>query len=518
MAKARRRVTAVFFLAIPSMLLLQWFLFRDLKSSIESTVEEEVGDMHVEKVAEGGHTLVDDDELDVMMEAIQPHHPINRMQCGSWVEDYTRLHREILADGMAASPGQNQSHRYAIMVSRAEWENGLADRLASSLSVLLYAILTRRAFLYDWGEDELAAPLWSGLRSDFIDWRAPSGWDRDVRSTITLDYVAERNDEREFLSFFQNQDLVSLWEKYETVVFHTDHCHVQASFDNPHLKEALANLGLKRETAFACLFDFLYRPTREAIRTISPQLPSLLSDKYIKIGIQIRVGDWQLISKHRYWFHPQDYTFLFEHYFDCAKQIEIEVLSQYTDPRILMHQRFDHRFRTNPSRQKNSSTRNIKPLSGIAWYLLADVGSLRKKFNQKYEQQRSAVLRGWGRKLVVNTQAGSDLRHVIKDKSSSASSFYLAVGELWSFSLVDHHILTRKSGFGKVGAMLAIKEGGYQGTIFTINYPMQLWSFLGIGGPAFDNTKAVTAFQWTPNCRSKGASSLRDLCFDYTGC
>jgi hypothetical protein len=302
------------------------------------------------------------------------------------------------------------------------------------------------------------------------------------------------------------------------VVFHTDHCHVQASFNNPHLKETLASHGLKRETAFACLFDFLYRPTREAIRAISPQLPMLLSDKYIKIGVQIRVGDWQLISQHRYWFHPQNYVFLFEHFFDCAKQIEIEVLSRYTDPRIMMHQRLDYRMRNKALQLKNISKRSIKPLSGIVWYLLTDTRSLRQKFAQQYGRQGSAVIPGWVRKVVVNYQAATDLRHVIKDEQSSASSFYLAVGELWSFSLLDHHILTRKSGFGKVGAMLASKEGGYQGTIFTINYPMQLWSFLGMGGPAFDNTKAVTAFQWTPNCRSKAASSITTLCFDFTGC
>jgi hypothetical protein len=510
-------VTAVFFFIIPSMLLLQWVSFRDMENSMESSADEEGGSMHTHggNQAAGGEDgrrrEADEKELDVMKEAIQPHHPINRMQCGSWVEDYARLHREVLAAG----PGQG---RYAVMVSRKEWENGLADRLASSLSVLLYAILTRRVFLYDWGEGELAAPLWSGLRSDFIDWRAPSGWENQDQSTLTLDYVAERNDEREFLSFFQQQDLLSLWEDYPMVVFHTDHCHVQASFDNPHLKEALASLGLKRETAFACLFDFLYRPTREAIGAISPQLPMLLSDKYIKIGIQIRVGDWQLISQHRYWFHPQNYAFLFEHYFDCAKQIEIEVLSRYTDPRMMMHQRLGYRMRYEALQHKNISKRSIKPLSGIVWYLLADTGSLRQKFGQRYGRQGSAVIPGWGRKIVVNTQAVSDLRHVIKDEQSSISSFYLAVGELWSFSLVDHHILTRKSGFGKVGAMLASKEGGYQGTIFSINYPMQLWSFLGMGGPAFDNTKAVTAFQWTPNCRSKAASSIRALCFDYTGC
>lgn len=35
------------------------------------------------------------------------------------------------------------------MRSLQKWENGLADRLACSISVLLYAVLTDRAFLFD---------------------------------------------------------------------------------------------------------------------------------------------------------------------------------------------------------------------------------------------------------------------------------------------------------------------------------------------------------------------------------
>ena len=51
-----------------------------------------------------------------------------------------------------------------------------------------------------------------------------------------------------------------------------------------------------------------------------------------------------------------------------------------------------------------------------------------------------------------------------------------AVGELWAFSLADAHILTRKSGFGKVGAML---NAGGANHIFTINFPMQVVKWEG---------------------------------------
>eukprot|EP00955_Chlamydomonas_euryale_P112621 366146-Chlamydomonas_euryale.AAC.1 len=42
----------------------------------------------------------------------------------------------------------------------------------------------------------------------------------------------------------------------------------------------------------------------------------------VQIGIQIRVGDWQLVSSHRYFFHPDEYPNFFNHYFRCARELE----------------------------------------------------------------------------------------------------------------------------------------------------------------------------------------------------
>jgi len=38
---------------------------------------------------------------------------------------------------------------------------------------------------------------------------------------------------------------------------------VYSAFNNPHLRDTLSNMGLQQDTAFACLFDFLYRPAPE---------------------------------------------------------------------------------------------------------------------------------------------------------------------------------------------------------------------------------------------------------------
>eukprot|EP00877_Chromochloris_zofingiensis_P001651 jgi/Chrzof1/11487/UNPLg00419.t1 len=88
-------------------------------------------------------------------------YPINRGLCGNWVQQYSEMHAAIL-NGSAPQ-------RYAVMISHG---NGLGDRLISTVSVLLYAVLTERAFMYDWhGNHELT----QAFQSSFINWTYQPG-------------------------------------------------------------------------------------------------------------------------------------------------------------------------------------------------------------------------------------------------------------------------------------------------------------------------------------------------------
>jgi hypothetical protein len=118
-----------------------------------------------------------------------------------------------------------------VCACRPEFGNGLADRLATSVTILLFGILTDRAFLYDWdppppaadvGGDivrtqmlcslhatwrhhakhpccpaclqkfyEPATHLWKALRSEFIDWRHNGV---DVGNTsVVMDYNMDKD-------------------------------------------------------------------------------------------------------------------------------------------------------------------------------------------------------------------------------------------------------------------------------------------------------------------------------------
>ncbi len=149
-----------------------------------------------------------------LFEEVTKQHPLNRLQCGNWAERYTQLHKDIL-QGKAPQ-------RFTVMRSKQEFGNGLADRLATSVTIFLYALLTDRAFLYDWDPPpdarevalqqevygrymffEPPTHLWTALRSDFIDWRykGPVGTAED---TVVMDYNCDK-DTDVYKDFFAKQ-------------------------------------------------------------------------------------------------------------------------------------------------------------------------------------------------------------------------------------------------------------------------------------------------------------------------
>ncbi len=255
------------------------------------------------------------------------------------------------------------------------------------------------------------------------------------------------------------QDIARLHDDYHTVVWHADHAMVYAAFDNPRLAPRLAELGLQRETAFACMFDFLYRPTPEVLELFRPELGVLLDPAVLKVGVQIRVGDWQLCDS--YMFKPQNYPSLFDHYFECAREIEEELAA---------------------------------PGQRVVYYTLSDIPQLRQGLAER-----------WASRILVNTRVS--VEHIVKSRNSSQQGFFQAAGELWAFSLTTAHVITRKSGFGKVPAM--VNANGTQ-HIFTVDYPMKFGWF------GLDNRKNIGWIRRL-RCSAKHATPLSQVCTDFTG-
>jgi hypothetical protein len=56
---------------------------------------------------------------------------------------------------------------------------------------------------------------------------------------------------------------------------------------------------------------------------------------------------------------------------------------------------------------------------------------------------------------VLTTVSNVTLGHISRNTSDPYETFLAAAGELWLFRLVDHHIVTRHSNFGALGALWA---------------------------------------------------------------
>jgi hypothetical protein len=95
------------------------------------------------------------------------------------MERYAQLHRDILQG--------RRPPRYSIF---RQDNNGLTDRLVSSVSVFLHALLTDRAFLFDWSGQH---HLWDAYRSSYIDWQYDKGHppERDLpaEQVLLLDFM-----------------------------------------------------------------------------------------------------------------------------------------------------------------------------------------------------------------------------------------------------------------------------------------------------------------------------------------
>jgi hypothetical protein len=186
-------------------------------------------------------------------------------------------------------------------------------------------------------------------------------------------------------------------------------------------------MGLTPVNIFGCLFDYLYRPTPATMALVSPLLPQLLDPTTFKVGLQIRTGDEHL-EGHK---QPKQFEDAFE-WFHCAKVVE-----QHWKP----------------------------PGQKSVWFLLTDSQDIRrgavKYLGDQVVTMRDAML---AHTLYVPSGA---------DDSKAARILRFAAAETWLFSLMDVHVISQLSGFGRMGAMMS---GNWD---HIVQLPAGMWSLQG---------------------------------------
>lgn len=199
--------------------------------------------------------------------------------CGNWMSSYVELHKSIRAG--------EQAPRY-VMVDPM---SGLSDSLACIGSAFYLALLTDRAFVMD---ESVEADRFSNMyQSHYIDWESDLQKVAHL-SNFTIYGLRTIGDPLEGYPFdvFRRGDLNSFGTNAD--VIYVSRCNggvVVPLFVNAIYRRQLFRMGLRPETAYGCMFNFLFDILPAVREMFAREIPIIEDSSSIKIGIQIRTGD-----------------------------------------------------------------------------------------------------------------------------------------------------------------------------------------------------------------------------------
>lgn len=348
--------------------------------------------------------------------------------CGSWQQKYTDIHNAIM-DG-------KRKPRYVVSIAPPQ---GLADRLAGQVTQFLLALLSNRAFLVTNGNDSLPMNvafdhinIRSEIADDFMNPRDilmnltfdeyPASIDRakscplylNAGSIISQYEIVEKRNNRIFLYGDLSKEPVECANS-ETIYVTSNRGYSWRMFDNPYHRQQLLSMGLRRETTFKCVVDYLYRlkPSACSGKCVAMKESILNSRKegVIVIAIQVRIGDIAFepnFDLKKLGYDPS------ENHFKCANKIA---------------NRFSMIGRD------------------TIFFFISDSQQLRKKAKLIYGG-RLITDDDFQPKHVFNNNDLLDKQAQVEAMTSSASDMML-------FSLAHIHVISRSSGFGQKAAFLS---------------------------------------------------------------
>ena len=369
------------------------------------------------------------DKVSVAAAAIA-HSPIERQweqfslyaasRCGAWMTDYTRLHRE-LRDG--------PSQRVLVAMTGGQ---GATDRLAGHLTAFLIALASRRAFLIHPYSDAL--PFSSSFEFPSIDlgvprllkervemaWKSMNNHPNSVtKDLFNLSIVNFHDGHPIFTAPFNNSgnEAMSsypvLFGDDAVVLFASNRGNIYNLIGSSTMATSieLQKKGLQANWGVHCAFHYLFRPNNVVLQMAQP-FASKLTDDVVKIGIQVRTGDyanfWTRIQPAQ--FKEKNFTVsTYNNWFKCAEDVEKKLIA-------------------NGKR--------------VIWFLMSDSLSLRIDAKEVY-----------GDKIVTDTH--SHALHTGINRNEGSASMQRVMAELLTLSLCDYFVLTFNSGVGKLAAWIS---------------------------------------------------------------
>ena len=253
-------------------------------------------------------------------------------QCGvQWQEQYAKLHANIIH--------QQAAQRYVLSVAL---EAGLADRLTGLVGEFMYAMFTKRAFLHITVSGE---PSWD-MAYDYPNFNATSPINYEEINPVVIQVLQFQdlhgtghkyapsvdqnvyypiflvNDHALTLEIFKNSDLTTYPPGHyytEYIVMNSNRGALNFLFQNPFHKQELTDMGLKIPTAFACVFNYLFKLKEESCDNECQFFKKSLIDSgnnnKLRIGVHVRSGDSAFKNDN------ETSLALVDNYLHCMKEI-----------------------------------------------------------------------------------------------------------------------------------------------------------------------------------------------------
>ncbi|CAA0826853.1 Galactoside 2-alpha-L-fucosyltransferase [Striga hermonthica] len=230
-------------------------------------------------------------------------------KCGPHTYQYNQTVKSLESSGKHSLDTLDHC-KYVVWVSFS----GLGNRILTLASAFLYALLTERVLLVDRGLDipdlfcepfpeaSWLLPLDFPLTDKFDGFNQKSDEsygnslkknDSSVAKVEPYVYLHLVHDyDHQDKLFFCDQDQAR-FEKIPWLVMKTNNYFVPSLFLIPSFERELHNLFPNKETVFHFLGRYLFHPTNPVWGLVTRYHEAYLSEVDVKVGLQIRVFDWE---------------------------------------------------------------------------------------------------------------------------------------------------------------------------------------------------------------------------------
>ncbi|KAI8327991.1 hypothetical protein BC941DRAFT_445874 [Chlamydoabsidia padenii] len=376
-----------------------------------------------------------------------------RGECGVWQKKYQELHErrleqmERLKAGDIESFSHDDTPKYVSYLCKEVPANsnrgcgGLADRMSGMISTFFYALITNRAYLAHWA-NENPIPLEILFEQPNVNWTYNPKEMRDLFNSndnelLNFQQVDTLNQNYDGLGAIMfrdgpSQDFDVLWNA-SYVEIRSNRAYIVRTFDySTRYPNKMEKLGLTKENAFGCIADYLFRPTVGARRYINTYRELFSLKSVLSIGIQIRTNDQALAN-------PQNDDNTLEkwfYYFKCANEFA-------TSKRAPHHQR-------------------------IVYFLVTDSHKLREEFERMNDDTalRTKYLGLASSEITSTVITNLPLEHIEPDQVAKYINVEIPVEvsrermtpgvnsaliENWLLSYTDFRVISPQ-GYGKMAA------------------------------------------------------------------